>query len=419
MDRIKERVEQANQTAIARLLASQPRLVDIAQASEVISNFQGKKILHAGPPIRWREMCGPMRGGIWGATVYEGWADSVEEAERLVDEGTVALEPCHHHSCVGSMTGITSPSMWVYVVQDMVHGKRSYSHLYEGRGTSLAFGGYGKETLQRLEWMRNILGPALRDAVRETGGVALKPLIAQGLQMGDECHNRNIATSLLMHSALLPGLIEAGYSGQDLKNISTHLLASGSNFFLTLGMAACKTMAEAAHNVPCSTLVTALSRNGVTFGIRVSGLGDRWFEGPANPVQGLYFPGYSNEDANLDMGDSAIIETCGLGGFAMAASPAIVQLVGGSVATAVEHVRRMQEITAAKHPDFTIPYLDFEGSPVGIDIRLVIKTNILPIINTGISHKNPGIGHIGAGLVEPPPECFTKAIRAFGEKYLA
>ena len=406
-------IEEANTVAYARYLAAQPRLVDLVLAREAIAGLaEGqRRILHSGPPIEWAGMCGPQQGAITGAILYEGWADSLESAERLAASGAIALDPCHEHGAVGPMAGIISPSMPVWVVENTDHGNRTYCNLNEGLGKVLRFGANSPEVLDRLRWLGTEFFTVMQTAVRRLEDPDLKPLMAQALHMGDEVHNRNAAASALLFKRLTLALLGAGLDSAAVDR-SLRFVAGNDHFFLNISMAACKSMSDAAHGVPGSSLVTVMSRNGVNFGIRLSGTGDQWFQAPANPVDGLYFPGYSVEDAAADLGDSAITETNGLGGFAMAASPAIVQFVGGTPADATANSRRMLSITLGTNPAFTLPALNFGGTPAGIDAVLVADSGVLPIINTGIAHKKAGIGQIGAGITTAPMLCFDEAIAA-------
>lgn len=413
---IKGKIEAANKKAVTRMVESEPTLVGVDRVSKLIPGLDKNMILHAGPPIAWKDMCGPMRSGIAGAAVYEGWAKDFAGADKLIRVGEITLGSCHEHMSVGSMTGVTSPSMWAYVVKDRKYGSIAYSHLYEGRGSTLAFGGFSPETVTRLKWLGETLGPCISDSLKVVGDIPLKAIMAEGLQMGDECHNRNVACSQNFFLKIADGLLNLDV--KTFKQVKDYIIGGRSNFFLTLGMAACKVMSNAASGVPYSTVVTVMSRNGVQFGIRVSGLGDMWFTGPAQRIRGLYFPGYSDRDANPDMGDSAITESVGLGGFAMSASPPMLQLVGLGPEEANHYTDEMYGITTRAHSYFLIPNLGFKGTPVGIDIRKVLKSGVLPIINTGISHKKPGVGQIGAGLVNPPMEAFKSAFEAFTERYL-
>ena len=408
------RIEGANRTAYERYLAAQPRLIDFLLARDAIPALAERRILHAGPPIAWPEMCGPQKGAICGAILYEGWASSLEAAEKLATSGQVAIEPCHAHGAVGPMAGIISPSMPVWVVENTAAGNRAFCNVNEGLGKVLRFGANSQEVIDRLRWLGTEFFTAMQIAVRGLADANLKPLMGQALHMGDELHNRNAAASGLLFKALALSLMDSKLDSGIIKRVLT-FVARNDHFFLNLSMAACKSMSDAAHGIPGSSMVTVMARNGVKFGIRLSGTGDRWFEAPANPVNGLYFPGYTIEDAAADLGDSAITETNGLGGFAMAASPAIVQFVGGAPADATENSRRMLSITLGSNPAFTLPALDFGGTPAGIDARLVVDSGILPIINTGIAHKKAGVGQIGAGITTAPMECFNCAIAALAE----
>jgi hypothetical protein len=412
-------VEQANQQAFAQYLAAQPVLVDVKIASEAIAAMASRKlILHSGPPIAWANMCGPVQGAIIGAILLEGWANNHEDAERLAREGGVDLEPCHHHGAVGPMAGIISPSMPLFVVQNSANGRYAYSNFNEGLGKVLRFGANSEEVLKRLRWMRETLAPALKAALAVSGPIELKPLMAQALQMGDEVHNRNAAATGLFIKRIVPALLGTGLPLEQLRAV-TQAIVENDHFFLNLSMASCKAMMDAATGVPFSSMVTVMARNGVNFGIRLSGTGDTWFQAPANPVEGLFFPGYGVADAAADLGDSAITETAGVGGFAMASSPAIVKFVGGTPADAVNNSRRMQSITIGSNPAFTLPALNFAPTAAGIDARKVADRGILPVINTGIAHRLAGVGQIGAGITTAPMACFVEAIRALATQVRA
>jgi hypothetical protein len=410
-------VDAANRAALERLFASRPTLVDVVPAGEAIAALGGRRaLLHAGPPIEWPRMSGPLRGAVVGALLYEGWAREAEEARALAASGEIAFAPCHHHGAVGPMAGVVSPSMAVYAVEDAAHGARRYSTLNEGYGKVLRYGAYGPEVLERLRWMNESLAPLVAAALRAAGPLDLRALIAEALHMGDEGHNRNKAGSLLFLRHLAPGIVERAPA----REAAAALRALGENPLAVLNpvMAACKAMADAAHGVEGSTLVTAMARNGTDFGIRVSGLGERWFTAPSVVPEGLYFAGYGAADANPDIGDSTITETAGIGGFAMAAAPAIVTFVGGTPQDALAATLEMYEITAAEHPHFTIPPLGFRGTPTGIDVRKVVELALAPRVNTGIAHREAGVGQIGAGLVRPPLQVFEQALVAFAERYL-
>ncbi|WP_179468536.1 YlbE family protein [Mycolicibacterium vinylchloridicum] len=407
------RIEAANQTAFERYLAAQPRLVDLVRAGEAIAGLGPgeRRILHSGPPIDWPDMCGPQRGAIAGAILYEGWAEDLDAAEKLAASGEVALDPCHEHDAVGPMAGIISPSMPVWVVENTAAGNRAFCNLNEGLGKVLRFGANSREVLDRLRWLGSEFFTTMQIAVRGLADPDLKPLMAQALHMGDELHNRNAAASGLLFKRLTLALLGSDVPSDAVRR-ALEFVAGNDHFFLNISMAASKSMSDAAAGVPGSSMVTVMARNGVNFGIRLSGTGDRWFQAPANPVDGLYFPGYSVDDAAADLGDSAITETNGLGGFAMAASPAIVQFVGGTPADATANSRRMLSITLGTNPAFTLPPLNFGGTPAGIDARLVVDSGVLPIINTGIAHRQAGVGQIGAGITTAPMDCFNDALAA-------
>ena len=408
------RREAANATAVSRLMSAGAELVDVRPAHEALGIEKGT-FFHAGPPLEWERASGPMRGALIGAMIYEGLAQTPEQAEAALasvgNTGGITLEPCHHHRTVGPMAGVVSPSMWMFELRDTVHGGTAYCSLNEGLGKVLRYGAYGPEVITRLHWMSEVLGPLLQQAVRAHGPVDVKAIIAQMLQMGDEGHNRNRAGSLLALRDLLPSLIAVDAPSSDVAEV-VRFAGANEHFFLNLGMPACKLATDAARNVPGSTMVVTLARNGTDFGIQTSGTGDQWFTGPANTPEGLFLGDFGPADANPDIGDSAITETAGIGGFAMAAAPAIVRFVGGDVPMALRATRTMYEITLGEHPAYQVPILEFRGTPTGIDVTRVVRTGILPQINTGMAGAVAGTGQVGAGLVTPPQECFSAALAA-------
>jgi hypothetical protein len=399
-----ELTAQANERAVAAVHAVRPQLVAVRPAREMIPALAGRTLLHAGPPIAGTDTSGPVRGALIGATLFENWAATPDEAEELLLSGAITIAPCHHSGAVGPMAGVLAPSMPVFVVQD--GDRRAYASLNEGLGKVLRFGAYDDEVLTRLGWMRDVLGPALDAALRVTGPLDVTSLVAQALTMGDEGHNRNVAATGLFTRRLGAALAAGGHGAEVLG-----FLGRNDHFTLNLSMAAAKLAMDAAIGIPHSTLVTAMSRNGTEFGLRVAGAGEQWFTAPVGPADGLFFPGFGIADANPDLGDSAITETLGIGGFAMAASPAITQFVGGTPADALATTRSMRRITMAPHPAYQLPALDFAGTPSGIDVLKVLDTGVLPVINTGIAHRRAGVGQIGAGIVTAPPEVFTSAVR--------
>ncbi|MFQ5525045.1 MAG: DUF1116 domain-containing protein [Thermoanaerobaculia bacterium] len=410
-------IDQANREATQRMIGARPMLTTVATASDVIPALAGDlRLLHAGPPIEWNRMSGPLRGAVIGAAIFEGWARDEAAAETMAAGGEIDFDPCHHHGAVGPMAGVTSPSMAVYVVENQTHGNKAFSNLNEGYGKVLRYGAYAPEVLDKLRWMNDEMAPVVKTAIEAAGSLDIRALLAEALHMGDEGHNRNKAGSLLFAKLLGPWIAESSADASTRRKVLDFL---GDNALSVLNpvMAACKAMADAAHGVEGSTIVSTMARNGTDFGIRVSGLGDDWFTAPAATPDGLYFSGFTAADANPDIGDSTITETVGLGAFAMAAAPAIVSFVSGKPSDALEATLEMYEITFAEHEHFTIPPLDFRGTPTGIDIRRVVELGITPRVNTGIAHREAGIGQVGAGLVRPPVEIFEQALMAYAERY--
>jgi len=410
---IKQKIKTANEEVAQMIIQGEPALVDIAPAGEVIPGLQDKMILHSGPPIEWPYMCGAQRGAIIGMTLFEGWAETADQAQEMLDSGEIHLEPNHHHQAVGPMAGTISASAPVWVVENKAFDNRAFCRQVEGRQQ---FGEFSQDALNGLRMWRDVWAPTLREALLAMGGLDLAPIITKALQMGDELHNRNTASSSLFANAMAVAMSEADLDKNvvlpTLKYVTNHPL-----IFLGLSMACGKAITDPAHGVEYSTIVTAMARNGTEFGIRVSGLGDEWFTAPAPAVNGIYLPGYIEADAGLDMGDSAITETVGWGGFVIGGAPGILSLVGGTPEEALEYSREMKKITTAVHPTYRMPALGFTGTSIGIDIRKVMQTNIAPIIDTAIAHKDPGYPIIGAGLLRAPTECFRKALIAFGRKY--
>jgi hypothetical protein len=406
-------IDEANEEVTRRIKQARPVLVGMGKAIDVIPGYHKNLILHAGPPIGWERMCGPQRAAVMGALIYEGTAEA--EAEKLAASGKIEFAPCHHYHTVGPMAGIVSPSMPVFILQNKTFGNFAYATLNEGLGKVLRYGGMGPEVYARLHWMEDVLYPTLRRALDSMpDGIDIKAIIAQALHMGDECHNRNRSATSLFLRAIAPALARTNQDNEVLAKV-IEFIDKNDHFFLNLSMAAGKAALEPAEGVEGSTIVTVMARNGTDFGIRLAGMPERWFVAPAGMVKGLYFPGFSEEDANPDIGDSTITETAGYGGFAMAAAPAITQFVGGSPQMAVAATQEMYEITFAEHEGFTIPILNFRGTPLGVDVRKVMETGILPQINTGIAHKKPGLGMVGAGILRAPEKCFRDAFEALRE----
>ena len=411
-----QRIEEANQQAIERMVTGDPVLVDVIPAAEAISELKERMILHAGPPVEWDRMCGPMRGAVMGIAVFEGWADDLADAESKAAAGEFDFHPNHHFDAVGPMTGMTTVSQSLMVVENKTFGNRAYCAINEGLGKVMRFGGNDAEVLERLRWLRDDFGPALGRALRHMNGVPLKSLVARGLTMGDEMHQRNVACSGLTLRALSPALAATSSDNEALAR-ALAFMGGNDQFFLNIAMAMGKSIMDPVCDIEGASVVTAMCRNGTDFGIRVSGTGDTWFTAPVEMPEGLYFPGFTEKDANPDMGDSTIVETVGLGGFAMGAAPAVAGFVGaGASSEAGNYTRTMLEIAITENPEWTIPSMDYLGVPTGIDIRLVVETGLTPTINTGIAHKEPGVGQVGAGVVRAPMACFEQALLAFADR---
>jgi hypothetical protein len=410
-----EKIELANKETVRRILQGEPVLIDVQPAGEVIKGLAKNMILHAGPPITWDRMCGPMRGAICGIAVFEGWAKDLTEAEAAAADGKYAFHPNHHFGAVGPMTGMTTMSQPVMIVENKTFGNRAYCTVNEGLGKVMRFGGNDAEVLNRLRMIATVLGPVLSAALKASGGIPLKSIIARGLAMGDEMHQRNVACSALFLREIAPFLAQTSTDSKALSNVLS-FIGKNDQFFLNIAMAMGKAMTDPANGIEGSSIVTAMCRNGTDFGIRVSGTGERWYTAPVEMPIGLYFPGYSEKDANPDMGDSAIVETVGLGGFAMATATAVAGFVGaGSASEAANFTKAMYEITTTRSPDWTMPNLDYAGVPTGIDIRKVLQTGTAPVINTGIAHKQPGVGQVGAGVVRAPLACFERGLEGLAE----
>lgn len=415
MGNIVEQIESANAEAVTRILMADPVWEDVLPAIDVLPGMTTNTILHAGPPIVWDRMAGPMRGAIVAALLFEGRAKSPSEAIDLAASGVIRFSPCHEYGAVGAMAGVISPSMPVFVVRNRSFGNRAFCGW---RDLAQASGCFDDETLVNMRWLRDVGMPVLRAAVRSRGGLEMKPLWARALLMGDELHNRVSAGTSIFARAMAPHIVRAASDRSAAVEVLDYL-AEFDLAIVPLTMAGCKSVMDGANGIAGSTVVTAIARNGVEVGIRVSGLGDRWFAGPARLVKGTYHPGFTDADACPDLGDSAIIESAGFGGCAIAAAPTHIT-VKDEPGAASRYTQEMYEITLSRNSSYPIPALGFEGIPTAIDIRRVVETGILPIVDTPIAHKEAGRvrGVIGFGMSRPPMECFTQALTAFAECYL-
>ncbi len=412
----KATIEKANAKVVEKFMEARPVATTMAKAIEVVPGLHENMFLHAGPPVTWDRMAGPMKGAMIGACLFEGKAKTAAEAEKLLASGKIEFSPCHEHMCTGPMAGLISPSQLVYVVENKTHGITCYGNLNEGRGKVLRMGAYSDDVLIKLRWMESTLGPTIKVALEAMGGIDVRAILSKALHMGDDGHNRLDAASVLWTTQLAPYIAKTAKDTQTAFDVIKFL---GENALSILNpvMAGCKAMTAAGDNVEGSTIVTIMARNGTDWGIKVSGLGGKWFTAPAPMVKSLYFPGFSEKDACPDIGDSVITETAGIGGFAMATAPALVTFIGGVPRDAINTTLDMYEITYAEHKQFTIPYLDFRGTPTGVDIRKVVEKQITPRVNTGVAHKDPGVGQVGAGVASAPMKCFEDALIAYADKY--
>ncbi len=403
------KINEANAKALEIILKGKPVLVGMGIALDTIPGMKKNLILHSGPPITWERMSGPTRGAVIGALIYEGMAKTPEEAEALASSGKIEYAPCHEHDAVGPMAGIVSASMPVFIVKNETFGNQAYCTLNEGLGKVLRYGAYGDDVVERLKWLETVMYPVLKKAIESIDkGLDLKNMIAQALHMGDEVHNRNRAGTSLLYRAIAPAVIRT-CDDKDAAAKVLEFINGNDHFFLNLSMPAGKCTLDAARGIEGSSLLVVMARNGTDFGIQLSGTDRQWFTGPALVPDALYFPGFTKDDANPDIGDSAITETFGLGGFAIAAAPAIVQFVGGTARDAINYTMTMYEIAFGENNVYQIPALNFRGTPTGIDVRSVIAKAITPFIDTGVAHKKPGVGQVGAGVVQAPIEPFIKA----------
>lgn len=411
-----DRRRQANQEAFERLVGADPVLVDVRPAGEVVPGFTPNTILTSGPPMPWSEYAGGQRNAVLYGALFEGLAGTVEEAEERIAAGEIVVEPCQHHACVGSVAGIYTASMSVFVVENRDRGNRAFCNFYEGESRRrLNYGVWGDDVRERLEFVEEVLAPITGEAVRRAGGVELKPLMARALRMGDELHSRNTAATLLFSRELFPWLLELSGAMRRQVEETIRFYGASDYFFLRVSMAAAKASVDAAAGVEASSMTVAMSLSCKEYGIRVSGLGDEWFRGPPPVVEGKYFEPFTADDLVWMGGESLITETAGLGGFAQACAFPLQAYQGGSPEVMIRNNQEMYQITVGEHKDYLIPYFGFRGTPVGIDVFKVVETGILPVIDGGLAGKDGG--QIGAGVLRAPRECFEKAAAAYEERY--
>ena len=406
----------ANQEAFERLCAADPVLTDIRSAIEVLPGMTRDTILTSGPAMDWQDYEGGQRDAVIGGALFEGLAADRDEAERKLAGGEIRVDGCHDHGCVGSLAGIYTASMPVFVVENRTHGNVGYCNMYEGTNPRrLNYGVYDDGVRERLLFVHDVVAPVIAEAVRLSDGIPLKPIMRRGLHMGDELHSRNTAASLLFSRELFPYFLRLDPAKLDSVARTVQALTEDHYFFLRLTMAAAKCTADAAADIEGASLVTAMAFNCRNFAIRVSGLGDEWFLGPHATVQAKLFEGHSDDEITWMGGESPIAETIGLGGFAQAAAFPLQQYQGGSAEAMVERNLEMYDIATGENPDYRIPFLGYRGTPTGIDVMRVLETKTLPVMDIGIAGRDGG--QIGAGVVRAPMECFEKAAAAYAARY--
>jgi hypothetical protein len=407
-------IDEANKKAVERILAAEAELVDIKPAIKAIPGYKDNLITYAGPPIEWKRMCFTQKFAIKNVAVYEGLAESPEKAERLIERGEILVEPNHKYGNVSGMCGVTAASFPVFVIENKVHGNRAF----DWQQTDMTAFGDLYERASEIDFVKKILAPVMKAAIKEAKGINVKQLLVMGLQMGDELHGTFDASRGILVNWIFPHVLRTDFAKDILAQVGDYFMSREGRWYCgNLMMGACKVMMDTARGIKYSSVVTAMARNGVEFGIQVSGLDDQWFTGPAGEIKGFSFPGFKEEDSTLDIGDSAISESRGLGGTAMPASPSHARLMGKSLQDAVNHTNDMREVSLAEDPVFRIPYMDFAGVPVGIDIRKVVAKGIVPKIDTGMAHKRASHPIIGTGIASAPMEAFKAALKSFGEKY--
>lgn len=406
----------ANRQAFERMAATDPVLVDVQPAGDVIPGMTATTILTSGPPLDWPDYVGPQRNALIYGAIYEGLADDEDDAVAKFASGAIEIEPCHHHGAVGSVAGIYTASMPVFVVENRTGGPTGYCNLYEGESRRrLNYGVYGPDVKERLDRVNGVIADVIGDAVRSAGGIELKPMMGRALRMGDELHSRNTAGTVLFTRALAPALVRLGATSPDDVQATLAFLAESDYFFLRLSMASSKAAVDAAHGIEHSSVVTTMSISCQGFGIRVSGLGGQWFTGPHCTVDGHYFEGYTADDLVWMGGESHVTETAGLGGFAQVCAFPLQQYQGGTPEVMIANNLQMYDITVGEHPDYVIPFFGFRGTPTAIDVFKVVETGITPVIDGGLGGRDGG--QIGAGVIRAPMEVFEQAVEAYQQRY--
>lgn len=406
----------ANEQVIDKIKQSRPTLVDMGIVGEEVPNFKKNMILTSGAPLPWNEYEGGQRNAIIFGAIFEGLANNEKEADEKIRSGEIIIKPCQDYNCIGSVTGIYTASMPVFIVEDENTGIRSFCNLYEGEiHEKLTYGLYTQKTKENIIFLRDTVMPVLKNAIKASGGLDLREIIRRAINMGDELHSRNTAASLLLTRQLMYYLLEQ-YKNKPKETMETLRYLENDYNFLRLSMAACKALSDSFKYIKGSSIVTAMAFSCKEFSIRVSGTGEQWFRAPLPKGQVKLFKGYNEEDVAWMGGESSITETMGLGGFVQAAALTLQDYSGGTPEKMINNNERMYEITLDEHPIYKIPIFQFRGIPIGIDIFKVIEKGITPVINMGVAHREGG--QIGAGVVNAPIECFQQAVEAYNEKYL-
>jgi hypothetical protein len=407
-------IDEANREVVRRMNEGVPLLTGVASAGSVIPGMTDRTVLHCGPAIAWADMCDPLQRSVKAAIVAEGWCADVAAAAAMLAAGDVRLAPANEHATVVPMATAIGPSAPVYVVHMKAGGTTAFSSINQGSGQVAWFGVDSPEAIERLRFVRDVVGPVLAGALASKGSTDVFSLAAQGVPMGDDVHMRVQATTNLFLRDLLPHLVSSTHSGAE---AAATFLSGNHLMFLNLAMAAAKSLVMWAGEVPNSSIITTMSRNGTTYGIRLPGRDDEWFITESPPIQqALYYPGQGPETSANDIGDSAVLELIGLGGPAAANSPAVAGFLGGRMSHAIAATRKMQRICVGESSRFRLPILDNVGTPVGIDLRLVVESGITPAVNTGIVHVSAGTGQVGAGVATAPLACFVEALLALDRR---
>lgn len=402
-------VDAANAEVLRRLDTGVPFLVGVEAAAAVVPGVEGRMLLHCGPAIGWEDVADPLRRSMRAAAVAEGWAADPAEADELLASGAVRLEPANLHDTVVPMASAVGPSAPVLVVEmETPDGTvRTFAPINQGPGETAWFGRDTPAAVERLLLLRDVAGPAVAEILGRTGPLDVLAVATQGIAMGDDLHMRTqAATNLLVrtwlpHVAALPDHLRERFA---------QFLGGNHLFFLTLAMASARALTAWAGRVEGSSIVTTMSRNGTTFGIRLAG-SDHWHVTASPPVgEALYYAGHGPDDAAPDIGDSAVLELVGLGGPAAGNSPAVAAFLGGTMADAARATETFRRICVGASSRFVLPALGFSGTPVGVDVRAVVELGLTPKVTTGILAARSGEGQVGAGVATAPLDCFVAAL---------